>query len=159
MGLCAAQDAYGSPLTYSGGKGDTLMLALLRAAYGSRSGDTAASASMEQALPLQPDWLNFNRFCLRGEHCAPLFGGLRALLSGKGAPRRVPALLPACCCCWEAAFEVHSSIWTLIITENTLVLVPFRRYTCMDCCQDALPPCQPGDSRAVWRGCESISTQ
>ena len=29
-------------------------------------------ASMEQALPLQSDWLNFNRFTLRAEKTIPL---------------------------------------------------------------------------------------
>ena len=60
------------------------MLALLRAAYSGRS-DTHLVASMEQALPLQPDWLNFNRFCVRAEGSMPLFKGLRAHVSGKGA--------------------------------------------------------------------------
>lgn len=62
------------------------MLALLRAAYaGGANNDTHLAASMEQALPLQPDWLNFNRFCVRGEQSVPLFKGLRARISGKGA--------------------------------------------------------------------------
>lgn len=78
-----AQDAYGSPLTFSGGRSDTLMLALLRAAYRGPN-DTHLGASMEQALPLQPEWLNFNRFRLHGEQSVPLFKGLRAQLSGKG---------------------------------------------------------------------------
>ena len=80
----AFQDAYGGPLTFSGGNSDTLMLALLRAAYSGRS-DTHLVASMEQALPLQPDWLNFNRFCVRAEGSAPIVKGLRAHVSGKGA--------------------------------------------------------------------------
>lgn len=79
----ALQDAYGGPLTFSGGNSDTLMLALLRAAYSGRS-DTHLVASMEQALPLQPNWLNFNRFCVRAEGSAPIFKGLRAHVSGKG---------------------------------------------------------------------------
>ena len=81
---CAPQDAYGGPLTFSGGNSDTLMLALLRAAYSGRS-DTHLVASMEQALPLQPDWLNFNRFCVRAEGSMPILKGLRAHVSGKGA--------------------------------------------------------------------------
>jgi outer membrane protein insertion porin family len=80
----ALQDAYGGPLTFSGGNSDTLMLALLRAAYTGRS-DTHLVASMEQALPLQPDWLNFNRFCVRAEGSALIVKGLRARVSGKGA--------------------------------------------------------------------------
>jgi hypothetical protein len=86
-----AQDAYGSPLTFSGGRSDTLMLALLRAAYSGRH-DTHLVASMEQALPLQPDWLNFNRFCLRAEGGIPLFKGVRAHLSGKGARGHVSSI-------------------------------------------------------------------
>jgi outer membrane protein insertion porin family len=81
---CAKQDAYGSPLTYSGGRSDTLMLALLRAAY-SGGQDAHLVASMEQALPLQSDWLNFNRFCLRAERGMQIYKGLRAHLSAKGA--------------------------------------------------------------------------
>jgi hypothetical protein len=45
---------------------------------------------MEQALPLQPDWLNFNRFALRAEKTLPL-----------GPFRWVPArrkALPAAAC-------------------------------------------------------------
>lgn len=82
------QDAYGGPLTFSGGNSDTLMLALLRAAYSGRS-DTHLVASMEQALPLQPDWLNFNRFCVRAEGSMPLLKGLRAHVSGKGGASKI----------------------------------------------------------------------
>ena len=103
---CVLQDAYGSPLTFSGGRSDTLMLALLRAAYsGGPNNDTHLAASMEQALPLQPDWLNFNRFCVRGEQSVPLFKGLRAHLTGKGAPLHPPyeqAKGGACCCTWTS---------------------------------------------------------
>ncbi|BDA46032.1 Outer envelope protein 80, chloroplastic [Coccomyxa sp. Obi] len=82
-GNCITQDAYGSPLTFSGGRSDTLMLALLRAAY-SGGQDAHLVASMEQALPLQSDWLNFNRFCLRAERGMQIYKGLRAHLSAKG---------------------------------------------------------------------------
>ncbi len=84
--LVPVQDAYGSPLTFSGGRSDTLMLALLRAAY-SGGQDAHLVASMEQALPLQSDWLNFNRFCLRAERGMQIYKGLRAHLSAKGALR------------------------------------------------------------------------
>ncbi len=60
------------------------MLALLRAAY-SGGQDAHLVASMEQALPLQSDWLNFNRFCLRAERGMQIYKGLRAHLSAKGA--------------------------------------------------------------------------
>ena len=81
------------------------MLALLRAAYsGGPNNDTHLAASMEQALPLQPDWLNFNRFCVRGEQSVPLFKGLRAHLTGKGAafhpPHHLQANVGACWCGW-----------------------------------------------------------
>ena len=59
------------------------MLALLRAAYSGRS-DTHLVASMEQALPLQSNWLNFNRFCVRAEGGMPIVKGLRAHVSAKG---------------------------------------------------------------------------
>ena len=76
------------------------MLALLRAAYSGRS-DTHLVASMEQALPLQPDWLNFNRFCVRAEGSMPLLKGLRAHVSGKGEESQIASLplntsCPAC---------------------------------------------------------------
>lgn len=35
--------------------------------YRAQKGDTELLASMEQALPLHRDWLNFNRFTLRGD--------------------------------------------------------------------------------------------
>jgi len=78
------QDAYGSPLTFSGGDSDTLMLALLRATYSGRN-DAALAASVEQALPVQPAWLNFNRLRLRAERSVPLGAGVSAQLCGKGA--------------------------------------------------------------------------
>ncbi len=46
--------------------------------------NTQAVVSMEQALPLKSDWLNFNRFRARAEHTMP-FGPYRLLLCGKGA--------------------------------------------------------------------------
>ena len=87
---CAAQDAYGSPLTFSGGDSDTLMLALLRASYSGRH-DATLAASVEQALPVQPAWLNFNRLRLRAERSVPLGGGVSAQLCAKGAPLLHPA--------------------------------------------------------------------
>lgn len=52
---------------------------------GQGGGDTQAVVSMEQALPLRADWLNFNRFRARAEHTIPM-GPYRLLLCGKGAP-------------------------------------------------------------------------
>lgn len=60
------------------------MLALLRAAYAGRA-DTALAASVEQALPVQPAWLNFNRLRLRAERSLPLGAGVSAQLCAKGA--------------------------------------------------------------------------
>ena len=60
------------------------MLALLRAAYAGRA-DTALAASVEQALPVQPSWLNFNRLRLRAERSLPLGAGVSAQLCAKGA--------------------------------------------------------------------------
>jgi hypothetical protein len=88
------QDAYGSPLTFSGGDSDTLMLALLRATYSGRN-DAALAASVEQALPVQPTWLNFNRLRLRAERSVPLGAGVSAQLCGKGAPPPAPRLQTA----------------------------------------------------------------
>jgi hypothetical protein len=51
---------------------------------GQAGGDTQAVVSMEQALPLRADWLNFNRFRARAEHTVPM-GPYRLLLCGKGA--------------------------------------------------------------------------
>lgn len=50
---------------------------------GGGGGDTQAVVSMEQALPLRANWLNFNRFRARAEHTLPL-GPYRLLLCGKG---------------------------------------------------------------------------
>lgn len=60
-----------------------------RRGRGQAGGDTQAVVSMEQALPLRADWLNFNRFRARAEHTVPM-GPYRLLLCGKGArrPRR-----------------------------------------------------------------------
>ena len=86
------QDAYGSPLTFSGGDSDTLMLALLRATYSGRN-NAALAASVEQALPVQPAWLNFNRLRLRAERSVPIGAGVSAQLCGKGAhPPPPPSL-------------------------------------------------------------------
>lgn len=76
-------DLYGAPLTFSGRQHDTMALGTIRVAYNQPSGDAELVASMEQALPLQRDWLNFNRFALRAEKTVPL-GPLRAWVRGKG---------------------------------------------------------------------------
>ena len=65
------QDMYDQPLTFSRGPADTMMLALLRAVYSGR-GDSQMVVSMEQALPLQRSWLNFNRLRIRADRTIPL---------------------------------------------------------------------------------------
>ena len=46
--LCLGQDAYGSPLTFSGGGSVTLMLALLRAAYAGTDAPLATKMRSKQ---------------------------------------------------------------------------------------------------------------
>jgi outer membrane protein insertion porin family len=78
-------DCYGGTLMINrGGKGrDTMALGTIRVAYNAPAGDTELVASMEQAVPLQRDWLNFNRFTLRADKGIPL-GPLRLWVSAKG---------------------------------------------------------------------------
>ena len=66
------QDVYGSPLTFSGGASDSMMLALVRAVHSGLGSQLAVS--LEQALPLRPTWLNFNRFRPAGGARAPAGG-------------------------------------------------------------------------------------
>lgn len=74
---------YDQPLTFSRGLADTMMLALLRAVYSGR-GDSQMVVSMEQALPLQRSWLNFNRLRIRADRTIPLAPRLKLLASAKG---------------------------------------------------------------------------
>ena len=87
-GLRAAQDAYQSPLTFSGGGHDTLLLTLLEAVY--KGPQDHVVASVEQALPLQPAWLNFNRLRLRAERSMPLLSRLSAHLCLRGELHFIP---------------------------------------------------------------------
>eukprot|EP00873_Tetraselmis_striata_P003069 jgi/Tetstr1/423333/TSEL_014031.t1 len=80
-GRAQTQDVYGSPLTFSGQEHDTMMMGLLRMVY-SGKGDTQMVASMEQALPLRSEWLNFNRFRLRAERTTRV-GPWKLYLCGK----------------------------------------------------------------------------
>lgn len=82
-GAAVTQDCYGSPITFSGESSDTMMLALMRAVYSSGTGESGLVFSMEQAVPLKQDWLNFNRFRLRGEKTVPI-GPLQLVVCGKG---------------------------------------------------------------------------
>lgn len=78
------QDAYRSPLTFSGGKSDSMMVALLRAVF-TGSQDTQLVASMEQAVPLVQNWLNFNRIHGRAERTfSTILNPLKLRLCGKG---------------------------------------------------------------------------
>ncbi|RMZ55639.1 hypothetical protein APUTEX25_000222 [Auxenochlorella protothecoides] len=77
------QDCYGGQLTISGTGQDTMALGILRLAYAPPSGGGEILACMEQALPLQTDWLNFNRFTLRADKSLPL-GPMKLWFSGKG---------------------------------------------------------------------------
>lgn len=58
------------------------------------SGDTELVASMEQAVPLQGDWLNFNRFAVRAEKTVPI-GPLRCSPGrcGSGAGAGAPCVV------------------------------------------------------------------
>ena len=89
-GRTLSTDAYGAPLTHAGGgKADTLATALLRASYAGSQGE--ALLSLEQALPLRPSWLNFNRIRVRAEKRASLAAlgmpALRASATARGGKR------------------------------------------------------------------------
>ena len=86
--MCA-QDAFASPLTFSGGAADTMALGLLEAVFQSPRGQLVGS--LEQALPLRPAWLNFNRARLRLERSLPVGAGVSAHACLRGAA-------PAVCC-------------------------------------------------------------
>ena len=71
-----------------------MMIALLRAVF-SGPQDTQLVASMEQAVPLVQDWLNFNRFHCRAERTFPLLSPIKMRLCAKGGlpqcrPRTAP---------------------------------------------------------------------
>lgn len=86
------QDCYGGPLMVNHREGgeargyDTMLLGTMRVAYhASHAGDSEIVASMEQAVPVQRDWLNFNRFTLRFDKSLAIVPGLVKLwVSGKG---------------------------------------------------------------------------
>ena len=68
-------------MTFSGGDHDEMCLALLRTVYTAK--DSQLVLSMEQAIPLRREWLNFNRLrvrCARTVHMGPL----RLVMSGNG---------------------------------------------------------------------------
>lgn len=65
---------------------------------------------MEQALPVQGDWLNFNRFALRAEKTVPL-GPLRCV--GAAAPSVCSSLFSLCISVGAAAPSVCSPAFPL----------------------------------------------
>uniref|UniRef100_A0A383VQ38 Bacterial surface antigen (D15) domain-containing protein n=1 Tax=Tetradesmus obliquus TaxID=3088 RepID=A0A383VQ38_TETOB len=74
-------DAYGAPLTFSGRPSDSMMLGVISGSYSANDG-SSMGISLEQALPLHPAWLNFNRLRLRLEQPVTL-GPLTLQLRGK----------------------------------------------------------------------------
>ena len=77
-------DAYGAPVTFSGTKHDTSLTSQLRFAY-SGPNDASLVLSAEQALPVQPQWLNHTRMFARAKRSFPLFSSpVQLLLSSKG---------------------------------------------------------------------------
>jgi outer membrane protein insertion porin family len=82
-------DAYGAPATFSGTKCDTALAAQMRFTYG---GPNAAQLmlSAEQALPVQPQWLNYTRMVAKAKRSFNLLslgslpGPLQLVLSSKG---------------------------------------------------------------------------
>ena len=77
-------DAYGSPLTFSGHDVDTSFSAMTRFVYEGRGRDEAQLVlTAEQALPIRPDMLSFNRVLVRAQrnfHVA----GTRFFVAAKG---------------------------------------------------------------------------
>lgn len=65
-------DCYGGPLTFSGGGHDTLLVGMASAAYTSPRDSSQWTMSVEQALPLRNDWLNFQRLKTRWEVPVPV---------------------------------------------------------------------------------------
>lgn len=94
-GRTLSTDAYGAPLTHAGGgRPDTLATALLRASYAGSQGE--ALLSLEQALPLRPSWLNFNRIRVRAERRASLAAlGLPSLRASATARGGAPFFFPS----------------------------------------------------------------
>ena len=74
-------DAYGGPLTFSGGEHDEMAVALLRTVHTGQASQLVLS--MEQALPLTREWLNFNRLRVRASRTLQA-GPARLTLAGNG---------------------------------------------------------------------------
>ena len=77
-------DAYGSPLTFSNTGHDTMVNCLMRFVYEGRGRDEAQLVvSAEQALPILPDMLSFNRLLVRAQRNFALAGS-RLTVAAKG---------------------------------------------------------------------------
>ena len=77
-------DAYGSPLTFSNTGHDTMVNCLMRFVYEGRGRDEAQLVvSAEQALPILPDMLSFNRLLVRAQRNFSLAGS-RLTVAAKG---------------------------------------------------------------------------
>ena len=78
-------DAYGSPLTFSGLGHDTTLNALMRFVYEGRGRDEAQLVvSAEQAFPVLPGMLSFNRILVRAQRTFALAKGSRVTVAAKG---------------------------------------------------------------------------
>ena len=77
-------DAYGAPLTFSGLPHDTTCNILMRFVYEGRGKDEAQLvASAEQAVPVRPEMLAFNRVLVRAQRDFRV-GGARLTVAAKG---------------------------------------------------------------------------
>jgi hypothetical protein len=78
-GRTVGLDCYGAPLTFSGRDADVAALATLSAAYSSPYDGSSLSLGVDQAVPLQREWLGFTRIRARVDQPVPirwpLFGG------------------------------------------------------------------------------------
>ena len=77
-------DAYGAPLTFSGLAHDTTCVILMRFVYEGRGKDEAQLVvSAEQAVPVRPEMLAFNRLLVRAQRDFRV-GGARLTVAAKG---------------------------------------------------------------------------
>jgi outer membrane protein insertion porin family len=80
-GRTVGLDCYGAPLTFSGADADVAALATLSAAYLSPYDGSSLSLGIDQAVPLQREWLGFTRIRARVDQPVPIrwplfgFGG------------------------------------------------------------------------------------
>ncbi|XP_074291123.1 outer envelope protein 80, chloroplastic-like isoform X1 [Silene latifolia] len=62
-----SKDCYGSPLSASGNFHDNMLLSKCELSYTGESGSSMFVFSMEQGLPILPEWLRFNRINSRSQ--------------------------------------------------------------------------------------------